>query len=267
MTDTAIETTEAAPLATVQPVTIDALLGAALVEGRSADELNQLHELYRTRKADLAREAFNQAFVQFKKDCPPIPRSIRTEQYKRVTTDGREVPGSYADLEGIEAAIGETLLACGLSYRWIDTQIVDGEMVVTCRLAHVDGYYEDSPSPPFSVARGQAGQSPQQVSASVSTYARRYSLISALGLTTVDPDDDGRGKNAEPVETITEEQANGLNDLIIQACDGKREAVEASKARLYAKYSIDALGGVPANDFDAVCAKVQEKISATRSKA
>jgi hypothetical protein len=257
-----------APLAPMQPVTIDALLAAAIVEGRSADEVQQLHELIRTRKADLDREAFNRAFIQFKKDCPPIPRTRRTKQYTRVTDDGREVQGSFADLETIAKLVDPVLRDCGLSYRWTDTSMVDGLMVVVCRLAHADGHFEDSPSPPFPIGKpitsraGKDVQSVQQVSASTSTYARRYSLISALGLTTVDEDDDGRG---EPAETITDEQANTLNDLCLQGGETEDRAA-AWRAKLCAAEGVETLGQIQADRFDAVAAKLNAGIKKQRSQ-
>lgn len=255
MTQTEIEKTTDAPLA-VQPVSIEALLGAALAEGRSADEVKQIHELMKDVQAQRALGAFNRAFVEFKKDCPPIPRTKRTEQYTRVTDDGRKVSGAYADLEGIAKVVDPVLRAFGLSYRWTNTTLVDGEMTVTCRLAHVDGHYEDSPSPPFPVGPVNRGQSAPQASASVSTYARRYSLISALGLTTVDEDDDGRGENGEPVEAISEEQAHHLNDKLIEA--------EADKTRFLKWARVGSLGEITTDKYEACVREIQRKIDANR---
>ncbi len=269
MAETAIEKAEAAPLALVQPVSIEALLGAAMADGRSADEIQQLHEIIRTRKADLNLEAFNRAFVEFKRNCPPIPRNRRTTQYTRVTDDGRRVDGSYADLETIEKVVGSVLLACGLSYRWTDTKLVDGEIVVTCRLAHVDGHSEDSPSPPFKVGRpiqskaGKDVQSVQQVSASTWTYARRASLTNALGLTTVDEDDDGLGEPGEPVETITEDQARELNDMLIEATNSKKQ-YEESKVRMLGRAGVATIEEVPATFHADFCKKLQDKIDVDR---
>jgi hypothetical protein len=271
MTETAIEKTGAAPLALVQPVSIEALIGAALAEGRSAEEVKQIHELYRDVKADQAREAFNRAFVQFKELCPKIPRNRKTDQYTRVTADGRQVPGTFADLETITKIVDPVLLQCRMSYRWTDTQLVEGLMVVVCRLAHVDGHSEDSPSPPFPIGKpimsraGKQVQSVQQVSASTSTYARRYSLISALGLTTVDEDDDGRGDNGEPAETITEEQARELNDLLIAATATTGEC-EAWTERLLKRAGVETLGEVPVPFFEDFAKKLQDKIDADRKE-
>jgi hypothetical protein len=254
----------AAPLATVQP-TIEMLLGAALAAGRSAAEVKELRELHRDMKADRALEAFNRAFVQFKKECPPIPRTRKTDQYTRVTADGRRVQGDFADLETIAKVVNPVLLRHGLSYRWTDTKLIDGLMVVTCRLAHEDGHSEDSPSPPFPVGKpivskaGNQVQSVQQVSASTSTYARRYSLISALGLTTVDEDDDGLGENGEPAGSITEEQAKTIQDLIIQS--------EADRVRFLKLFGVQQVSEIPGNRFEEACGKLNQKIVANRSKA
>ncbi len=263
-TDLLATDTPAAPLATVAPDPV-AFLQAALQSERSPEELQQLHELYQSVQADHARAAFNRAFVKFKRGCPPIPRTRRTTQYKRVTDDGRTVDGSYADLEGIEKVVGPVLLDCGLSYRWIDTKVVDGDMVVVCRLAHVDGHYEDSPSPPFPMGQVNAGQSKPQASASVSTFARRYSLVSGLGLTTVDEDDDGRGENSEPAETITEEQARELNDMLIEATRTKGEC-EAWTDRMLKRAGVSKLAEVPVTFHDEFAKKLQGKIDADRSE-
>jgi hypothetical protein len=58
----------------------------------------------------------------------------------------------------------------------------------------------------------KAGASPQQLYAIVNTYLRRYTLVNALGLTTVDDDNDGN--SPANVETITEHQAANIGAML-----------------------------------------------------
>ena len=64
----------------------------------------------------------------------------------------------------------------------------------------------------------------QQVFGVAETYGRRLSLVAALGLTMCDPDTDGAPGTA--TKYITEEQANSLNDFIIQTDSNKAKLLE-----------------------------------------
>lgn len=102
-------------------------------------------------------------------------------------------------------------------------------MNVSCKLSHVGGHSISS-SFPIPV-ESKAGASKQQHYASASTYARRYSLIQVLGLTTTEHDNDGNeAKAPENTETISEDEVHSLNDELIE--------VEADVVAFYSAFGV-----------------------------
>lgn len=205
-----IEVKTGSGLAQAEPNVVD-LLKHASASGCTPEVMERLVALYERSQAIKAREAFYAAMSEFKATCPPVKRCTPNSQFM-VKRDGREVPRMYASLEDIASTVRGPLDACGLSYRWGDTTFDNGKIRVACIVTHRAGHSESASVLMDTNASG--GASPQQKSAIVETYAMRYSLIKALGLTTCDEDDDGNGPNGTPGEKIDQYQALDIETLI-----------------------------------------------------
>jgi hypothetical protein len=90
------------------------------------------------------------------------------------------------------------------------------------------------------------------------TYAQRYSLIQALGLTTCDEDDDGATASAD-VDTITESQAADLDTAI--------ENVRGDKAKFCKFFGVSSLTELPASKLRDALAMIETKRREMAGKA
>lgn len=127
-----------------------------------------------------ARAAWAAAFAAAQGQLPPIPKN-RTA--KIPLKNGGQFEYNYADLTDIVKAVTGVLTANGLSV----AQSVAGEVgtvAVTTRIYHAGGHAEEF-GPTVLEARGDA----RSVGSAI-TYARRYALAAALGISP-DEDDDG----------------------------------------------------------------------------
>jgi hypothetical protein len=186
-----------------------ALLRAAVEHGAGIETLERLTALAREVRAMRAREAWYEAMAKFQATCPPI---YKTASAKIQTRGGSSYGYKYAPLDEIVSTIAPVLAAEGLSFRWFNT-IEPQRVTASCRVSHVLGHSEESgvlSMPIMGAQDGSGANAAQQVGIAL-TYAKRYSLLSILGLapetdtdahpatTTQPPDTSG----AEPTTTTT----------------------------------------------------------------
>lgn len=169
----------------------------------TADQMGKTLDLYERLTERQAREEFARAMAQFQKDCPPIPKTAKASITTRA---GGSYGYTYAPLEEIAARTAPHLQANGLMYSW-DGSEADGKITAICTVRHVNG---QSVTSHFTASvETSAAMSGAQKHAAAMTYARRQSLIMALGLVTTDPDTDGAGH-----QKITENQAANLRAMM-----------------------------------------------------
>lgn len=232
------------------PGGVHPLIELAIREKMGVEGIERLCALKEREEARLARAEFMAAMAAFKAACPPVPRRSKNAQFE-VTKSGMKVPRTYAALEDIEATIRPHLGANGLSFRWSDSTVEAGKLTTACIVSHVGGHSESSSV--VLPVDAKSGANEQQKYGSAMTYAQRYSLIQALGLTSCDEDDDGNGA-PEDVETITPEQVDILESLLDQRPAG-------AKQRFIEYYEIESLDDLPAARFDRCVADLKAKIA------
>lgn len=161
---------------------IDSFINKAIESGASIEALERLFALHKEVQANNARAAFVQAMSDFQGSVPVI------EKQKRVLNkDGRTVRYTYAPIESIVRQIQTHLSKNGLSYRW-ETKQEGKDITAICIVTHVLGHSESSA---FTVTVDTEGfMTAPQKSASALTFAKRYSLCNALGISTGDEDTD-----------------------------------------------------------------------------
>lgn len=172
---------------------VGALLQTAVTNNLGPEAMRELFELHRDIEANNARKAFFDAIQRFQERCPPI--------VKDRTAGAGSYSYRYATLEEIASVIRPHLAECGLSYSF-DCTMGDGSITTTCRVRHVAGHSETSTfTAPID---GTAKMNAMQKTASATSYANRYALRNALGLTIAEEDDDGHA--ASPVEPPSQRQ-------------------------------------------------------------
>lgn len=231
------------------PVSLLSIMDRAIAEKMAPESLEKLFALYERMEAGVARKAFFAAMAEFKRTCPPVPRRTENPQFK-VTRNGAPGVRKFASLEDIGATVGPHLSANGLSYDWGDSIISENGkyLTISCIVSHTGGHEKSSSS--TVPIESKAGCSEQQKVGSAESYAMRYSLIKALGLTTRDEDADGN--DPEQAETITASQAA---DLEVE-CD--ELGVDPSRILTFA--TVDSFEQIPVS----VWPKIREKMDAKR---
>lgn len=178
------------------------LLQQAVEKGVDMAQLEKLMELQERWEAKRAKKSFLNALSKFQTKVPVLKK---TKTAKVQTRTGGNFSYKYADLGGISQSIKNALNECGLSYRW-EFKDNAGKMEVTCLVSHRDGHTETST---MDAAMDNSGaKNDIQQKGSTQTYLQRYTLIGALGLSTADEDNDGKGspgKQKEESEQTEEE--------------------------------------------------------------
>lgn len=246
------ETLPLAPLPTENPVM--SMIRQAVAAGQPLDVIRELKDMAKELAADEARRAFDRALSDAKAEIPVI-RKNRKVGFEHKSGDG-ETNYNHEDLGEIARTIDPILGKHGLSYRYRSQQ-GDGRVTVTCILSHRDGHSEEIQ---LSAAPDASGKKNAiQQTGSAITYLQRYTLKMALGLAAA-ADDDGR--TSETPDTITEQQALDINDLIntvVEEIHGDRPAFVKSFLRFM---KADRIEGIAAKDYQ----KAVNAINASRGQ-
>jgi hypothetical protein len=232
-------------LAEVRPAQHTAMdiLAAAVQSGQSAETLTQLVALSERMAATEAERAFTLAMAAFRAACPPVQRRTENAQFK-VTRDGRQVNRMYASLDDIAATIRKPLGEHGFSYRWSDAIVEPGKLTLSCVVSHAGGHSKSSSI--TLPTESKAGCSEAQKVGAILTYAQRYSLINALGLTSCDEDNDGND----------EAPAERISDADLLALEVALDEIKADLPKFKQYMGVERLADIPASKvrqaFDAI---------------
>lgn len=205
MSNLVVETKQqSTQVATANPMQ---LIEAAINSNADIDKLERLMDLQERWEQNNARKAFFSALSRFNAECPTIVKRKKAHN------------SMYAPLGDIHAQIKETLVSCGLSFRF--EQDHSNGITVSCLVSHELGHTEKATmtAPPDTAG----SKSAIQAIASTVTYLQRYTLCSALGITTADEDMDGRIDNGY---LIDEAKARWLFDKLCVVNDGDFQLTE-----------------------------------------
>ena len=176
---------------TVQsPSEVATFITQAIAANLPVDVMEKLFAMQERYKAERAREAFVTAMADFQSNCPTVAKTKKV-----MNKDGSSVRYQYAPLDAIVDAIKKPLSAAGLAYTW-DVKNETGFMTAVCTITHALGHSQTSE---FKVPIDTEGYmtAPQKY-ASALTFAKRYSLCNALGISTGDEDTDATDVGKEP---------------------------------------------------------------------
>lgn len=168
---------------------VETFISQAIAAGLPVETMERLFGLREKVKAEQAKEAYVSALSDFQSVCPIIKKTRKVLNNKDKT-----VRYVFAPLDSIVEQIRTLVAASGLSYRW-ETKQENGEVRAICIVTHKLGHSESSE---FSIPVDKEGYmtAPQKV-ASALTFAKRYSLCNALGISTGDEDVDATDQNKE----------------------------------------------------------------------
>jgi hypothetical protein len=216
------------------------MIARAVANGADPMTLERLLNMQERWERNEARKAFNQAIAKARAEIGPIFKSAEAKMELR---SGGRMSYRYETLDDIERQVVPVLSKHGLSYRW-GTKVPDARpdvIIVTCRVEHKDGYYEENGL--AGPADTSGAKNPIQAIGSALTYLCRYTLKAALGLSaTTDTD------SAEPEELVSENEVAMLRKRI--------EQVGQTEERVCQYYKISKLENLPAALFDGALKKL-----------
>lgn len=209
------ESTEIVAQATNDAQQIMSIITQASRGEVNAETLATLLKMRDDEIARVAKLAFDGAMVEFKKNAPKI---VKDKHVFFSGKDGkRDTDYWHATLPNVVAQVIDGLAAVGISHAWKTKTSEGGEINVACILTHDGGHVDVTPFPPVKPDI-TGNKNPIQAIQSAKTYAQRYSLLDAVGLSAAD-DDDGRaggGSNLPTGGDITEAQVADLQALITE---------------------------------------------------
>lgn len=228
------------------------LIRDALARGADLETVRELRSLAVEMDQWQARKAFDAAMAAAKAEIPTI---IKNRTVDFTSTKGR-THYRHEDLAEIARTVDPVLAKHGLSYRFRTTSDPNAPVIVTCVVSHRDGHFEENT---LAAGRDDSGNknSIQQVGSTI-TYLQRYTLKAALGLAASN-DDDGRKAGDAPAGTITEDQAEELRSLIVQAAPDLKKFLD--------NFGIEDLAELPVLRFSEAKAILNMKITADQKKA
>jgi len=214
------------------------LLNIAIEKGADIEKLEKLMNLHLTWEKEQAKKAYWEAMTAFKANPPEIDKDKKVS-YK--TTAGTTAY-NHASLGNVTEKINTELSKHGLSASWITTQEAD-KVSVTCRIAHVNGHFEETSltaSPDNS-----GGKNNIQALGSTITYLERYTILALTGLATYE-DDDGKGSEAV---YIGDKQKSTIVDMI--------NAKEIDEAKFLKYMVVESVDKILAADYEKAMASLR----------
>ena len=241
----------AAPMApAVAGMDVSEIIAKAVEAGTGVEAIEKLVDLQGRMMEQSAKKALFSALAGFRRECPPIKKTSSVRP-----TRGGGMTFRFASLDEIARTIQPFIDKYRLAYYWSSERTANG-LKVTCHIMHEEGATH---SASFEAPIDDGRMNQIQKVGSTQTYAQRYSLISALGLTTTDQDDDGNGATPAPVATLSEEQAANLDAMLDEIGNGERDRLLA-----YARdtWGADSVRAIPANQYAHLVGVLEKKRSA-----
>lgn len=182
----------------------------ALVEKGEPEKAEKLFELYERVSERQARIEFATAKAAFQEACPFVPFDKKTDF---VNSQGARVKYGFASLRRVVEHTRPHLMANGLGISF-DGEIEPDKITCVCKLAHVNGQVETC-SVGSRVDEGMRGMSNSQKTRATMKSLRRLAIEMILGIVT----DEAEEATPAEIKTISQEEQNVLNDLLVEMDD------------------------------------------------
>ncbi|HZH10598.1 MAG TPA: ERF family protein [Microvirga sp.] len=219
-----------APVVSESAAIIQVIERAAMNPAVDIDKMERLLEMQERIMERNARAAYAADLARMQPELPVIA------ERGGIKDRSGNIQSTYALWEDINEAIKPVLAKHGfaLSFR---TGQEEGRITVTGVLSHREGHSEET-TMHLPIDTSGSKNSVQAVGSSIS-YGKRYTAGALLNITSRGEDDDG--KAAGGAATISEEQVEALQDLIIE--------VGADPKKFLAYLKVDNLAALPANQY------------------
>jgi len=173
----------------VENQSVDSFISQAIAQNLPVETMERLFSLRKEVKAEMAKEEFTAALSGFQSECPVIEKTKKV-----LNKDGQSVRYMFAPIDSIVKQIQDPLGKFKFAYTW-EVKNTPGFITAVCTITHALGHTQSSE---FMIPIDTEGyMSAPQKYASALTFAKRYSLCNALGISTGDEDTDAVDVNKE----------------------------------------------------------------------
>jgi hypothetical protein len=215
--------------------------------------LEMLFNMHRQVLADEAKALFAIAMSAAQGEIEPVAKDAQNQETK----------AKYARLEAILAAISPIYTKHGFSLSFNQTESLDKQVSITCRLAHAGGHSESytlSGSLDNAGIRGTTNKTPIQAMGSTITYLRRYLTCMIFNVSIKDEDNDGNHQhNRAHLVLINPEQKSAITELLAKL---KSYGVETETFYSWITDSMNAetIDDLKASDYPRVMTALNNKL-------
>lgn len=171
---------------------VQELLSQAVTQGAGVEVLERLFTLAKEVRAEQAKEAWNRAMVEFQKRCPVISKNGKA----KIRAGAGEFSYTYATLDSVMGSIVPLMTDLDLSVSWRH-RVEANKVTANCRISHGLGHFEESGEVAMPIGEDRSGANAAQKVGIALTYAKRYSLLSIVGIAPED-DPDAQGTDRAP---------------------------------------------------------------------
>lgn len=213
-----------------------------------ADKLEKLLAMYERIMDRNAERAFNMAFAEMQARLPVIT------EHGKIEVNG-VVRSEYAHFEDINDVLKPLLSEYGFGLMF-KVKAAKDTVSVTPMLIHKDGYREVGESMELGADTSGSKNSVQAMGSSTS-YAKRYTLIPFLNITTRGEDDDGYAGGAR---LIDENQQANIQALLDETKYPKDKLLKWVSTKV--KRQLTALNQIPESQYRDVIAGLEKKRNA-----
>jgi ERF superfamily protein len=234
---------QAAPQAITRQIDIQALLERAITDNSAVEVVEKLLQMTKDVRAIQAREAWYRAMADFQRQCPPI----RKTKTAKIQSDRGQFAYAYAPLDEILETTRPIMGPLGLSVSWT-TRFENKTVIANCRVSHEAGHVEESGEVPIPIDEAsKMGATVAQRIGIATTYGKRYSLLSIIGI--APEDDDDASHSDQPRSTVqqprrTSETSEQATDrILIVGAIADVEAKTSSAKKPYWRIKFDLAEG------------------------
>jgi len=182
--------------------------------GFDMDQINAMMDLQDRNDKRLAKQAFDKAMAEFKKNPPAVINDRVNDQFG----------SGYTSLGNMVNTVNEAMGPFGLNARWSFPEASAPNLIkCTCILAHELGHQEEvtleGPIDDATVsAAGNRVKNPIQARRSTRTYLKLETFEAVTGMASeggnLDDDGNAAGKKPDPIVLIGEDEANAIHAMI-----------------------------------------------------
>ena len=218
--------------------------------GFSAEEISQMMDLNDRNDAKLAKQAFDKAMAEFKRNPPKVYKDKHNDHFK----------STYTSIGNMVTTVNEAMGKYGLNARWEFPVPSDATVITcTCILAHEQGHeVQVTLSGPIDTS---GSKNPLQGRKSARTYLKLETFEAVTGMASEEGNVDDDANSAAIIERITEEQSLQINAKITD-----NDLNMAAFMKYLKTLKCDSIEDLSAQAFSAVMGTINAQIKKEASK-